>query len=452
MTDHQEDEYTTEEVSEEQKSEVARLFHEALLEHMSEDQASAYLADMLDEERLAEIQNARIFERIEQIAGETGKQLLVTSYHPDRAVREASLAKKEQWQPTGKGELSYLASNELEVYFGGAPLEISEALNKIRKLNESTVLAARIVLGLWNSRRYNKQVTREGSVAILLDEILQWQGIQKHSRTAHQGGNKRYTDGYRTEHRRRVLQDLALLAACQVRGSCKMVIRGKSTTIQVDGPYLRYDTVSRPGPDGEEIILGFLVAPGGWISTYEQNQNETLAQIDQQIFTLNPQNDRYALRLALYLTERWREQAKTGNFSEPITMNQLLDASMIEIDLKNLNKLAPSIEKALAVLENMDILGKQVCLEGFHIGVKKNSEQEWETNTCMKIHQSHGQVDPCTEADNKVVPRWSKEWLASKWELLPPLTLIQAYESLQKPRRRRVRKQAPEGRSERSKK
>ena len=446
MVDHNEDSIILGEEDREdttstiQKSEVAQLFHQALREHMSDEEATIYLADTLDEERIAELQNERLFEHIEQFTAEAGKQLVVTSYHPDRAVREASLAKKEEWRPTENGEITYVASNEFEVYLGTQerPLDLPQAFKQIRQLSESTVLTARIVLGLWNSRRYNKQMTREGSVAILLDEILQWQGIQKHSRS--QGVNKRYTDGYRTEQRRRVMLDLALLAACQVRGTCKMIIRGKSTTIQVNGPYLRYDTVSRPNAH-EEIILGFLLAPGGWISTYEQNQNETLAQIDRQIFTLNPQNDRYALRLALYLTERWREQAKSGDFSEPLTMTEILTASMIEVDLKNLNKQAPAIEKGLALLEDMGILGKQMCLTGFHIGVRKNGE-EWETNTCMKIHQAaKTDDDPCATSLGNSVARWSKDWLTAKWELLPPLTLIQAYKSLQKMPRRRSKKQ-----------
>ena len=421
-----------EDTSEEEKSEVAQLFHHALTEHMSEEEASAYLVGF-NEPQWEEIPREQLFAHIPQ--EKMGKDLMVTSYHPDRAVREASLAKKDQWRPTSDGEVTYMASNAFEVYFG-APLEITEAFSKIRTLSESTVLTARIVLGLWNSRRYNKQISQEGSVAILLDEILQWQGIQKHSRQV--GAEKRYTDGYRPEHRRRVQQDLALLAACQVRGTTKIVLRGKATPIQVDGPYLRYDTVSRRGPDGEEFVLGFLLAPGGWIGTYEEQQNETLASIDRRIFTLNPQNDRYALRLALYLTERWREQAKQGNFSEPITISDLLNASMIEIDLKNLNKLAQGVEKALCILEQMGIVGKHVCLSGFHIGVRLTTTDQWETNTCMKVHEP-GQENACVTG--KHLARWSKEWLGGTWEILPPTDLIRAYEeTLQAGKKKRPRK------------
>ena len=51
------------------------------------------------------------------------------SYHPDRAVWEASLVQKSQWKPNESGVLSYIASNDLEVYLStlGRSLEVSEA-------------------------------------------------------------------------------------------------------------------------------------------------------------------------------------------------------------------------------------------------------------------------------------------------------------------------------------
>lgn len=400
----------TQNEEEEQTNEVSTLLYQALTdttEGMDESQKVEYFSRVFEGGDI-ETEHSLLFENI---PSDQGSQLTITNYHPDRAVREASLAHKDQWKPTEEGELSYLASNELEVYLAtvGKPLEISQALQEIRKLSESTVLTARIVLGLWNLRRYNQQVSKDGSIAILLDEVLQWQGLQKHSRPAHPGTatQKRYTDGYRSEHRDRVIQDLALLAACHVRGTCIITIRGKATEIEVNGPYLRYDTVSRKTLWGDKIILGFLVSPGGWIGTYEQHQSQMLAQIDSQIFTLNPQNDRYALRLALYLTERWREQAKEGMFSEPITMSNLLASSMIDAEKRHLtSEIAPRIEKALEDLAEKGIIGKYLCL---------------------------------TPID-KTQARWGKDWLAARWEILPPLQLIQEYQASIPQKKKRGRK------------
>ena len=392
---------------EEERSDVSNIFYQALVgstKGMTEEEADSYLSTLLES---GEIETEHLL--FDRIVTEHSKQLPMPSYHPDRAVREASLAREDQWKPNEGGELSYIASNDLEVYLSalGRSLEVSEAMREIRKLSESTVLTARILLGLWSVRRNNKQVSKDGSVAILLDEVLQWQGIQKHSRVAHPGALKRYTDGYRVEQKQRVLQDMSLLASCHVRGATTVTFRGKTTPIEVDGPYLRYDVVSRKTPQGEKIVLGFLVSPGSWIGTYEQYQNVSFAQIDSQIFTLNPQNDRYALRLGLYLTERWREQAKQGNFSTPIVMSDLLAASMIEADKRHLtSEIAPRIEAALEHLEELGIVGKQLCLTPV----------------------------------NKEQARWGKDWLAAQWEILPPAELIRAYALLPGSRKRRNKK------------
>lgn len=394
------------------KNELSTLFDQALLdvmETMSEEEATDYIASLFEE---GEVDTEHSL--LSCITPEMSDSMAVTSYRPDQAVREASLAHKDQWKPGSDGELFYLASNALEVYLGtqDRPLELAQALQRIRQLSESTVLTGRILLGLWNIRRDNHRVSRNGSVAVLLDEILQWQGIQKHSRQARAGSAKRYTDGYRTEQKQRVIQDLMLLASCNVRGICTITVQGKSTAIEVDGPYMRYSVVSRKTGPEEKSIIGFLVSPGDWISTYEEHHHQYLAEVDSQIFKLNPQNDRYALRLALYLTERWREQAQEGNFSTPISMADLLAASMITVDERHLTvRFIPRIEDALAQLEKMGVIGKYVCL---------------------------------TPVDTTQA-RWGKEWFASRWEILPPLQLIRQYQEVKKraqPRKLRGKGQA----------
>jgi hypothetical protein len=394
------------EAESESNNEISTLLDQTfadITDYMTAEEATEYIAHILDGVEI-ESENT-LFENVTPYIPENIK---VTNYRPDQAVREASLAQKNMWKP-GDGEISYLASNTLEVYLGTPerPLELPQALKQIRQLSESTVLAARIILGLWNIRRYNHQVAKNGSVAILLEEILQWQGVKKHSRVAHAGTTKRYTDGYRTEQKQRVLQDLALLASCNVRGNCTITVKGKSVSIQVDGPYMRYSVVSRKTLLNERIIVGFLVSPGDWISTYEQNQNYYLAEVDSQIFKLNPQNDRYALRIALYLTERWREQAKQGDFSTPIMMSELLLSSMVAVDERHMtSRFVPGVEAALEKLEAMGIIGKQYCL---------------------------------TDVDRNQT-RWSKDWLASRWEILPPMKLIQEYQAMNNPSKKRLRK------------
>ncbi len=121
-------------------TDVSVLFSQALretAEHLSDEQAISYLSSVL--EGTAVEGEDLLFERI---TPERVSHLSAPSYQPDRAMREASLAPKEYWKENNEGELSYVASNEFEVYLGSVdhPLEIREALQKIRKLNESTVL------------------------------------------------------------------------------------------------------------------------------------------------------------------------------------------------------------------------------------------------------------------------------------------------------------------------
>lgn len=417
------------------ESEISMLLQKTLsdvTEHMDEQDRADFIARLFEEGA-----NLSQESLLANVTVQVTKSLTVPNYKPDQAVREASLARENRWA-VGDSGVIYMASNALEVYLGTPehPLELPHALQQIRQLSESTVLTARILLGLWNSRRRNAHVSKGDSVAVLLEEILQWQGIQKQSRIAYEGSTKKYTEGYRTEQKQRVITDLVLLAACNVRGNCTITINGRSKKIFLDGPYLHFTTVKTETLSGE-TVLGFLVSPGGWIHAYEEHQNYYLSEVDSTIFReLHPVTDRYALRIALYLTERWREQAKQGGFSTPISMADLLAASMIEVDRRHLTaEFAPAIEKALAKLEKMNIVGKQTCISGFHIGVEETEEQTWRVNTCMKMHQpgkkGDAPVDQCMSAVEYEPTRWGKDWLASSWELLPPMELIRTYQAIQ---------------------
>ncbi len=352
------------------------------------------------------VNDAERQERLEMLARipkEAGaSHLSSTNYQVDRSIREASLANDDQWQEEEE-TLVFTSSNQLKVYLGTPknPLEMSEALKRIRKLGETTVLTARIVLGIWNLRRVNNQLAKNGSVAMRLEEILEWRGIKKHTYLAYPGTQVRYTDGYRMEHKEQVLRDLDLLATCCVRGRVCVTFKGKKTNLSINGPYLRYAIVTRETLWTDEAIAGVFVAPGDWINTYTEQDNYFFAEIDRRIFQLHPQNEQHELRLALFLTERWREQGKKGNGDEPLTMADLLAASMIRVDKTNLTtRFAPRIQKALNNLWEKKIIGAPP--------------------TCL------------TPVDT-TKSRWGKDWLASKWLIVPPPEIQRYYETTLKP-------------------
>ena len=108
----------------EQESDVSIMFYHALVgttEGMSEE-AETYLSTLLES---GEVETEHLL--FERMVTEYRKQLPMPSYHPDRAVREASFAQKSQWKPNEGGELSYIASNDLEVYLSmlGWSLEVA---------------------------------------------------------------------------------------------------------------------------------------------------------------------------------------------------------------------------------------------------------------------------------------------------------------------------------------
>ena len=356
---------------------------------------------------------------------EAHASLLVLSYQPDQAIRQATLARVEQWQEEDAC-LSYRASNDLLVYLGSKkhPLPVEEALTTIRKFSTSTVVTARIILALWHLRRHESQLTKNGSAAIRLDEVLALRGVKKQSVVAYPGTAVRYSNGYRTEDKQAILSDLSLLELCYVRGKCTFCINGRWQTFFVDSEYLRSSVVYRQTLFGEEVA-GLFVSAGDWINAYEASGNSYLAEIERSIFRLNPQNEQHELRLALYLTERWREQARGLEFATPLSMEQLLEESVIPVDKKHFtDRFVPRIEDALHQLAVKGILGAEA---------------------------------KCLTPVDKSQSRWTKAWLAAEWVLLPPEDLIAHYRqrtvatptrlSLPRPSQRRTRskgKQAQE--------
>lgn len=310
----------------------------------------------------------------------------------DRSMREATLAREDSWEIDEDTRI-FSTSNHLQIYLGTPqkPLDLPEAQDKIRQLGGSTILTARVVMGLWNLRRGDSRLSINGSAAIHIDEIFAWRGLQKHQRAIRPGSSRQRTDGYRTEQKQQVLEDLKLLASCCVRGHCTVSVKGRHKTFYINGPYLRYSTVTTLNLWGEEEIVGFFLSPGDWITTYEAHDSDFLVEIDRRVFLLNPQNEQHELRLALYLVERWRQQAKQGNYNQSLSMIDLLTASMIPIDRVNITRFATRIEDALHHLWERGILGAKPV--------------------------------PLTPVD-KSKTRWSNDWLASQWRLIPPLEVV----------------------------
>jgi hypothetical protein len=354
---------------------------------------------------ISSAEHLTILERIPQNVDAALSRLTTTNYQVDRSVREAILATPEQWREE-YGAFFFTSSDRLGIHLGTPrhPLETSAALNRVRELSDSTLLTARIVLGLWNSRRTNPQFTLGSRVAIRLEEVLEWRGIKKHTylpRPDIAGCTKRNSDGYEAKHKNRVLKDLDLLASCCIYGIISCTFKGKKVDVRIESPYLTYSIVTHKTRWTEGAIAGVFVTPGGWMNAYIEHENYFLAETGRRTFQFHPHQQQHELRLALYLTERWRQLARDGNFAKEISMSELLAASMIPVDRAHLtSQFVPRIEHALQTL--------------------------WQQKTI-----GGGAPKPVEKVDKSQL-QWGNAWLASRWILPPPPELQAFYEAMLK--------------------
>lgn len=340
---------------------------------------------------------------------------VVSVYPEDQAFREGVLATKQRWTLPTRGTIPslpyYIASNKIQVYLGNPSdpsADLAESLKRIGELTESTILTARIVMALWIIRCHDGKINKQGSVPISMEEILDWRGIQKHSRPAYPGAFTRITDGYDERQKRRVTQDFALLQQCYLRRAYTISTTDMNEQLLIEAPYLRVSTIKKsaqtlreltlwstsPDEDNqEEEIIGFLVSPGDWLFSYPGLGIDRFALIDRRIFAMHAQQDQHALRIALYLVERWRQQMLSTQYEDTMMMRDLLAAAMIEPDLKHTTRFAERIEGALHKLYEQQILG---------------------------------QVPECVTTIDKT-QNWGEQWMRSTWRLIPPEEILQFY-------------------------
>jgi hypothetical protein len=337
---------------------------------------------------ITETEHQELLEKLallpENIDAETS-QLTTLSYQVDHTIREACLADPKQWREE-LGTLVFTSSNKLKVYLGrpDTPLSIDEAQTRIHQLGMNTVLTARIVLGLWNTRKSNRLLqTENGSVVMRLEEVFEWRGLKKRSRKV-VGSDKRYDDGYRLTDKSEVLKDLDLLASCCVKGQITCTSEGKRVQETINSSYLYYGILIREAYRPEGTTVGVFVRPGDWLHPYETYSNYFVATTDRRILQFNPHDQQHELKLILFLTERWRQHKHKPD--EPIIMAHLLALSMIHVDKGNLtNRFAPRIQEALDTLQKRGTIGQQQCI---------------------------------TPVDTSQ-PRWGNTWLASQWIITP---------------------------------
>jgi hypothetical protein len=359
------------------------------------------------------------------------KHLPVPNYQPDWAVRAAILDHKG-WKPWKKEDTVYWAysyrlnpTNTLQVYLGGPrPPSPEQGEELVKTFHLSMVLTGRICLSIYLTRRRDAAlVTSTGSALINLDEILAIRGMKKSQTRVYHGaqGATSYSNGYRWEDKQATIDDLIGLQQCYVQGACVININGHWEDLGVDDQYLHFSVLVRKNKQGVEEKIGIFFTPGNWLNLYEEKHTIYIAEVEREVFKLNPQQECHELQIGLFLTERWREAARKQEYEKPLSMQELLAASVISFDKKNPSRFIGRIEEALHGLYKRGILGTEPkCL------------------TPVDRHKF----------------RWTGDWLASQWVLLPPAAIREYYhhtiatpssviEAIPSSKRTRQRKKAP---------
>lgn len=316
------------------------------------------------------------------------EHLLVPNYAEDEIVRHATLEPNSWFR---YGDFATFQRGNLHVCMvrDGRSISPDEVATLLERAGIRTLLTLRIAMGLWNLRRSNLQLCRNGSVAIRIDEILTWLGIKKHRKTVDSG---KRTDGWRPEEYARVAEDLRLAATFTVVGSRRVKIKGKFTSFDVDAQYIRVSYVSLEASTGSQRPFGIFFSPGDWFNFYTENHVYFLAPMSRRIFDLHPQNDQHAIRIALFLMEYWRKRAEDRTYTTPMSIEDLLRESAIELPATNGSRFIRRIEGALTTLQEKDIIGNFERLESFH----------------------------------QTSPSSFNGWLASKWQITPPHEIVNA--------------------------
>src|SRR5207245_4314527 len=128
-------------------------------------------------------------------------------------------------------------------------------------------------------------VSSNGSVPVLIEELLEMLGYKKHTKPEYSGGKQKYTDGYRTEDKDRLTFQIMLLAAFQVSSH-------NESGFGIQGAYLRYSLGFWEG-----IHTGFLINMGDWIHTIDLPALPSLMRIDHKIFQFDRQFQQHEIRL-----------------------------------------------------------------------------------------------------------------------------------------------------------
>jgi hypothetical protein len=269
------------------------------------------------------------------------------------------------------------------------PIQATEqTTQQVLALDDQTVSTFIIAMGKWYADTQGQTTPAILTARLHVGDVLGFRGVAKHA-----------NGGYRPEHKREARETMLTLRNIWVRFEDDVWERDRrgrrvKVPVHVHSPLMEISLETIPDMlTGEDIPYAFRVRPGEWVRNYLNSEQHWITQVLRTIMRYNPNNDRMAMRLGIYLAFQWGIRAKHRDASQSLRMQTLLDGAHITRPEKNRDRFRRRVEAAIAQLHHDGVLQAYECL------------------------------DHVPSVDTAPPSEWWTSWLQARWRLLPPADL-----------------------------
>lgn len=319
---------------------------------------------------------------------------------PVRAAMRAMWAGPEHWQRPEDQQPYFADPGGVMVYAQEGrrfnPLAVDVAWQRVLSLDDGKVSTFLICLGKWLA---DTGGGAQGLTKTRVDvaDILSFRGVKKH-----------HAGGYRREQKDEARDDILALNAIWVRSIEKVYVgRGKSENRAIDSRLLEVAIESNPDLFGGFEPFAFRIAPGDWAAHFLGEHNRMIATLLRPVMRYDPEKQRLAMRLGIYLATQWRNRAHNQSYEQAWKVDTILSGAMITRPAHNFERFRQQFEQAL------DRLHEDKVIAGWH----------YEGDTDLPIR------------------KWLAIWLDWKVKVVPAATAIENYAKIA-PRRRAATKRS----------
>ncbi len=269
---------------------------------------------------------------------------------PALAAMRAMWAGVAGWQRPEDGQPYFADKSGVMVYAQeGAhfnPLALDAAWERVLSLDDSKVSTFLICLGKWMADT-GGDAKGLGKTRVHVADILSFRGVKKH-----------HAGGYRREQKEEARNDMLALNSIWVR-SIEQIrnARGKLEPRAIDSRLLEVAIESNPDLFGGMEPFAFRVAPGDWAEHFLGTHNRQVATLLRPVMGYDPDKQRLAMRLGIYLASQWRNRAHSENYEQPWKVETLLEGAFIALPINNFERFRQQFEQALDRLQDDAVIG-----------------------------------------------------------------------------------------------